>query len=126
MEDLNNIRKQLRAYVDAKIDYAAFRPWIAQAYLQLIEAGDSSALELCRAIEWECADFSEALVPEQKLRERLLELARDVVVTGQPTMIGGVFYSCKSGGASTRLRLAAAVSLPQVQMVQRSHEKVSA
>jgi hypothetical protein len=74
MEPLIEIRSELRQYVDAKIDYAQFRAWIADVYAKFAEAGESPELRICRAIEWEMADYSEGMVSEGLLRQSLSSL----------------------------------------------------
>lgn len=71
MEPLSKIRAELRSYIDAGLDYANFRCWIAEVYADHAQAGESKELQLCRAIEWELADFSEGMISEEALRQSL-------------------------------------------------------
>jgi hypothetical protein len=111
MEPLNNIRSQLRLYVDGKIEHAAFRPWMAGVYFDHIAAGKSPALDLCRAIEWELADYSEGLTSEDLLRQSLSGLLGEMhdshtkapaVTTVKVIAVGGTearSYTSSSGTA---------------------------
>ncbi len=82
METLKNIHEKVTSYVDGSIDYAAFRLWMADAYAGCNLTDQSEPLQLCRAIEWECADFSEGMISEMTLRQNLSALcsAQDTVV----------------------------------------------
>jgi len=100
MEPLNNIQSQLRAYVDGKIDYAGFRPWIADVYFDHIADGDSEALRLCRAIEWELADYSEDLISEELLKQSLSGLL-DAVVDSHTTISSVTMVKVRAAGSAS-------------------------
>ncbi len=76
MEDLINIRRRLEAYVSEPHDigYKEFREWFVPVYAEHVSAGDSDALKFCRAIEWALADYSEALITIDQLKQLLVSL----------------------------------------------------
>jgi hypothetical protein len=88
MESPSKIRSEIRSYVDGKIEYPKFRRWIAEVYADHARMVESEALRLCRAIEWEIADFSEGLVPEDLMKQALSGLceATDESKTTVPAM----------------------------------------
>lgn len=82
MESLNKIRSQIARYVDEKIDYADFRSWMVGAYAEYAGSGqESPELAVCRAVEWECAQYSEGIISEDQLRVNLRPIARPQLAT---------------------------------------------
>jgi hypothetical protein len=82
MESLSKIRSELRSYVDGKIAYAAFRLWMVGVYAEYAESAQDAApeLALCRAVEWECAQYSEENgISEDILRGRIRMLAEPLL-----------------------------------------------
>ena len=76
MEPLRNIQNALRRFVDGEIDYSEFRLWIVDVYASYAAAEESAELRLCRAIEWEIADFSEGLISPELLKQSLGSLCK--------------------------------------------------
>jgi hypothetical protein len=68
-----NFRERLAAYAAGEENggYAAFREYAAEAYADAARLNDTDLLAICRAAEWETADFSEGLISEPELQNRL-------------------------------------------------------
>lgn len=71
--EISDIRALIESYLGGA-DYSSFRGLLMGIYVALPDSEDSEALMLCRAAEWELADFSEGLIDERQLKENLSAL----------------------------------------------------
>lgn len=71
---VNDIRNHLAEYIAGRAEYHVFREQIVGIYSELASEGESVALNLCRAIEGEVANFSEDWISEAELKKRLADL----------------------------------------------------
>ena len=72
--DSVNLRKYLADYTAGELPYAELREQLVEAYSQAAQSNDAELLSICRAAEWEIAEYSEGLIAEVELKRRLSSL----------------------------------------------------
>lgn len=79
---MNQLREIVRQYVTGAIDFATFRRAMVVDFLSSRTAGDAVE-SVATAIDIDCSDFSEGLIPEDQLK-------RDIVLRLQPQQTSNI------------------------------------
>jgi len=107
--DSVNFRKLLAAYAAGDVEYPAFRQEALEFYQKAVASSDGELLRICRAAEWEMAEYSEDLILEPELKTRLSSLTRAQLVVH----VGGESSAVITGTSSAPQEAAGIVVVAQ-------------
>jgi hypothetical protein len=107
--DSVNVRKCLADYAARSMPYAELREQLVEAYGKAVQSSDAEVLKICRAAEWEIAEYSEGLIAETELMRRLASLNAIQVIVHP-----GLQSTAIVSGTSTVLQVVAEIAVQPV------------
>ena len=107
--DSVHVRKCLADYAARSMPYAELREQLVEAYGKAVQSSDAEVLKICRAAEWEIAEYSEGLIAETELMRRLASLNAIQVIVHP-----GLQSTAIVSGTSTVLQVVAEIAVQPV------------
>ena len=89
---IQEIRSIIDRYVRGESSYSDFRHEFFPLSLDIESHQDAVAISLCSAVEYQCSDFSEDLISEVDLRQRLAVIAHGQRESSTKADVANVMY----------------------------------